>query len=158
MGLAVNRFQTTGAHRAGAELEGSRPMKSKPVLVQSDVARVLEAARAEAVRNGWAVTLAVADDGGHLLALERLDGCAPVGAYVAAEKARTSALGRRESKGYEDMINNGRTAFLSAPLAGMLEGGVPIVVEGQVVGAIGVSGVKPEQDAQVAKAGAAVFA
>ncbi len=95
MGLAVNRFQTTGAHRAGAK-EGTRPMKSKPVLTQSDVARVLEAARAEATAHGWAVTLAVADDGGHLLALERLDGCAPVGAYVAAEKARTSALGRRE--------------------------------------------------------------
>ncbi|ARN22495.1 heme-binding protein [Piscinibacter gummiphilus] len=133
-------------------------MKSKPVLTQSDVARVLDAARAEATANGWAVTLAVADDGGHLLALERLDGCAPVGAYIATEKARTSALGRRESKGYEDMVNKGRFAFLSAPLSGLLEGGVPIVVEGQVVGAIGVSGVKPEQDAQVAKAGASVFA
>jgi glc operon protein GlcG len=76
-----------------------------------------------------------------------------VSAYIAIEKARTSALGRRESKAYEDMINGGRTAFLSAPLAGTLEGGVPVVVDGQVVGAVGVSGVKSEQDAQVARAG-----
>lgn len=133
-------------------------MFSKPVLSRSDVVRVLAAARTEAETHGWAVTIAVADDGGHPLALERLDGCAPVGAYVATDKARTAALGRRESKGYEDMINQGRTAFLSAPLAGMLEGGVPIVVDGQVVGAVGVSGVKPDQDAQVARAGAAALA
>jgi glc operon protein GlcG len=84
----------------------------------------------------------------------RLDGCAPVGSYIATEKARTAALGRRESKVYEDMINGGRTAFLSAPLAGTLEGAVPVIVDGQVVGAVGVSGVKADQDAQVAKAGA----
>ncbi|MNN18733.1 hypothetical protein D3C81_1319510 [compost metagenome] len=96
----------------------------------------------------------VVDDGGHPLALERLDGCAPASAYIATEKARTSALGRRESKSYEDMVNAGRYAFLSAPLLTSLEGGVPIVFDGQVIGAIGVSGVKPEQDAQVAKVGA----
>jgi glc operon protein GlcG len=99
----------------------------------------------------------VADDGGHLLSLLRLDGCAPVGAYIAPEKARTAALGRRESKVYEDMINGGRTAFLSAPLAGTLEGGVPVIVDGQVIGAVGVSGVKADQDAQIAKAGAAAL-
>jgi glc operon protein GlcG len=129
-------------------------MHSKAVLSQTDVSRILQAARAEAQRNNWAVAIAVVDDGGHPLALERLDGCAPIGAYIASEKARTSALGRRESKGYEDMVNGGRSAFLSAPLLTSLEGGVPVLVDGQVVGAIGVSGVKAEQDAQVAHAGA----
>lgn len=129
-------------------------MHSKAVLSQTDVSRIIQAARAEAQRNNWAVSIAVVDDGGHPLALERLDGCAPIGAYIASEKARTSALGRRESKGYEDMVNGGRSAFLSAPLLTSLEGGVPVLVDGQVVGAIGVSGVKAEQDAQVARAGA----
>ncbi|MFL9960068.1 heme-binding protein [Paraburkholderia sediminicola] len=129
-------------------------MQSKPVLTVVEAMRILEAARAEAEKNQWAVTIAVVDDGGHLLALLRLDGCAPIGAYIATEKARTSALGRRESKQYEDMINGGRTAFLSAPLAGTLEGGVPVVVDGHVVGAVGVSGVKPDQDSQVARTAA----
>ncbi|MFM0038249.1 heme-binding protein [Paraburkholderia strydomiana] len=129
-------------------------MQSKPVLTVVEATRILEAARAEAEKNQWAVTIAVVDDGGHLLSLLRLDGCAPIGAYIATEKARTSALGRRESKQYEDMINGGRTAFLSAPLAGTLEGGVPVLVDGHVVGAVGVSGVKPDQDSQVARTAA----
>jgi glc operon protein GlcG len=129
-------------------------MQSKAVLGQAEVTRILAAARAEAQQHNWAVSIAVVDDGGHPLALERLDGCAPVSAYIATEKARTSALGRRESKGYEEMVNGGRYAFLSAPLLTSLEGGVPIIVDGQVIGAVGVSGVKSGQDAQVAKAGA----
>ncbi|MGF7134846.1 glc operon protein GlcG [Paraburkholderia sp. EB58] len=132
-------------------------MLTKSVLTVAETTKILDAARAEAEKNNWAVTIAVADDGGHLLSLLRLDGCAPVGAYIAPEKARTAALGRRESKVYEDMINGGRTAFLSAPLAGTLEGGVPVIVDGQVVGAVGVSGVKADQDAQIAKAGAAAL-
>ena len=134
-------------------------MQSKPYMTQEDATRILIAARQEARNNNWAVTIVVADDGGHPLALERLDGCAPIGAYIATEKARSAALGRRESKQYEDMINAGRNAFLSVPLLqGMLEGAVPIVVDGQVVGAVGVSGVKSEQDAQIARAGAAAAA
>ncbi|WP_448118537.1 heme-binding protein [Pseudomonas serbica] len=129
-------------------------MNSKAVLSQAEVSRILAAARTEAQANQWPVTIVVVDDGGHPLALERLDGASPISAYIATEKARTSALGRRESKGYEEMVNGGRTAFLSAPLLTSLEGGVPIMVDGQVVGAVGVSGVKAEQDAQVAKAGA----
>ena len=129
-------------------------MNSKAVLSQAEVSRILDAARTEAQANQWPVTIAVVDDGGHPLALERLDGAPPISAYIATEKARTSALGRRESKGYEDMVNGGRYAFLSAPLLTSLEGGVPIIVDGQVIGAVGVSGVKAEQDAQVAKAGA----
>ncbi|MFM0721508.1 heme-binding protein [Paraburkholderia strydomiana] len=129
-------------------------MQMKPVLGIAEATRILEAARDEAQRNGWAVAIAVVDDGGHPLALVRLDGTAPVSSYISQEKARTAALGRRESKAYEDMINGGRTAFLSAPLVATLEGGVPVIVDGQVIGAVGVSGVKPDQDAQVAKAGA----
>ncbi|KIQ60576.1 heme-binding protein [Pseudomonas fluorescens] len=129
-------------------------MKSKAILGQNEVSRILSAARDEANRNQWAVAIVIVDDGGHPLALERLDGCAPIGAYIATEKARTSALGRRESKGYEEMVNGGRQAFLSAPLLTSLEGGVPIIVDGHVIGAVGVSGVKAAQDAQVAKAGA----
>ncbi|CAI8948104.1 hypothetical protein VP02_01010 [Pseudomonas ogarae] len=129
-------------------------MKSKAVLSQTEVSKILAAARTEAQHNQWAVTIVIVDDGGHPLALERLDGCAPIGAYIATEKARTSALGRRESKGYEEMVNGGRHAFLSAPLLTSLEGGVPVIVDDQVIGAVGVSGVKAEQDAQVARAGA----
>lgn len=129
-------------------------MHSKPVLDQADVARLLAAARQHAQAQQWPVTIAVVDDGGHPLALERLDGCAPASAYIAVEKARTAALGRRESRDYEQMVNDGRTAFVTAPLLTSLEGGVPLRVDGQVVGAIGVSGVKSGQDAEVAKAGA----
>jgi glc operon protein GlcG len=131
-------------------------MKTKSVLTQTEVTQILAAARTEAQNNGWAVSIAVTDDGGHLLGFERLDGCAPIGGYIAIEKARTSALGRRESKGYEEMVNGGRTAFVTAPLLTSLEGGVPIIIDGQTIGAVGVSGVKADQDAQVAKAGVAV--
>lgn len=133
-------------------------MQSKPVLTVTETTRILEAARAEAQRHQWAVAIVVVDDGGHQLAMLRLDGAAPSSAYIATEKARTAALGRRETKVYEDMINNGRTAFLSAPLLGTLEGGVPVSVDGHVIGAVGVSGVKSDQDAQVAKAGIAALA
>jgi len=133
-------------------------MKHKPTLTLEDARAIAAAAEAEATANNWAVTLAVVDDGGHLLWLQRLDGAAPISAEIAPAKARTAALGRRESKVYEDMINQGRVSFLSAPvLHGMLEGGVPIVVEGQVVGAVGVSGVKSTEDAQIARAGIAAL-
>ncbi|MHB9800234.1 heme-binding protein [Pseudomonas sp. MT3] len=132
-------------------------MLSKAVLTQQEVGRILAAARAEAQRNHWAVSIVVVDDGGHPLALERLDGCAPASAYIATEKARSAALGRRETKGYEDMVNGGRTAFVTAPLITSLEGGVPVVLDGQVIGAVGVSGVKAGEDAQVANAGVAAL-
>ncbi|MCS0592086.1 heme-binding protein [Massilia norwichensis] len=134
-------------------------MQTKPVLTLDDVKKIAAAAEAEALANKWNVVISIVDDGGHLLWLQRLDGAAPISAYIAPEKAKTAALGRRESKIYEDMINNGRVSFLSAPeLQGMLEGGVPIVVEGHTVGAIGVSGVKSAEDAQIAKAGIAALA
>ena len=128
-------------------------MKTKHILTLSEVDVIVVAARNEATKNNWAVTIAVVDDGGHLLGLSRLDDASPVSASIAIEKARTSAIGRRESKAFEDMINGGRFAFLSNPLFATLEGGVPIMFDGQCVGAVGVSGVKSDQDAQVAAAG-----
>ena len=133
-------------------------MNQKPFLALADVKRIVEASEAEALKNNWAVSIAVVDDGGHLLWMQRLDGTAPISAHIAPAKARTAALGRRESKVYEDIINQGRTSFLSAPeLEGMLEGGVPIMVAGHCVGAVGVSGVKSPEDAQIAKAGIAAL-
>ena len=128
------------------------------LLNLDDVKRIAAAAEAEAKANGWLVTIAIVDDGGHLLWLQRLDGAAPVSAHIAPAKARTAALGRRETKTYEDMINQGRTSFLSVPeIEGLLEGGMPVLADGHCVGAIGVSGVKSSEDAQIAKAGIAAL-
>ncbi|MEB0133973.1 MAG: glc operon protein GlcG [Bradyrhizobium sp.] len=133
-------------------------MQSKQILSLVDVKKIAAAAEAEALANNWAVAIAIVDDGGHLLSFQRLDGTAPISADIAPAKARTAALGRRESKIYEDMINNGRMSFITAPkLEGMLEGGVPIMIDGQCLGAVGVSGVKSSEDAQVAKAGIAAL-
>lgn len=133
-------------------------MKTKPTLELSDIKRIAAAAEAEALQNNWAVTIAVVDDGGHLLWLQRLDGAAALSAHIAPAKAHTAALGRRESKGYEDVINGGRSSFLSVPtIAGMLEGGVPIMKDGVCLGAVGVSGVKSTEDAQIARAGIAAL-
>jgi len=133
-------------------------MRSKQALTLDDVKKIAAAAEAEALANGWAVSIAIVHDGGHLLWMQRLDGAAPISAHIAPAKARTAALGRRESKVYEDVINQGRTSFLSAPvLEGMLEGGVPVMKDGQCIGAVGVSGVKSNEDAQIAKAGIAAI-
>jgi len=133
-------------------------MNTKPVLSAADVQTILTAAEQHAGAHQWAVTISVVDDGGHLLGLVRRDGAAPVSAAISTAKARTAALGRRESKGYEDAINQGRYSFLSAPeIQGMLEGGVPIVAETHVVGAVGVSGVKSSEDAETARAGIAAL-
>lgn len=101
-------------------------MKAQSVLEAADVKTIAAAAEAEALQNHWAVTIAVVDAGGHLLHLQRLDGAPPISAHIAPAKAHTAALGRRESKIYEDLINAGRYSFLSAPaIEGMLEGGCP---------------------------------
>jgi glc operon protein GlcG len=133
-------------------------MKKKPYLTLEDAQRIGAAALKEATANNWAVTISVLDEGGHLLWFNRMDGCAPISSYISPEKGRTAAMGKRESKVYEDMINQGRMSFLSAPnLHGMLEGGVHIMVDGHCVGAVGVSGVKSAEDAQIAKAGIAAL-
>lgn len=133
-------------------------MKSKAVLEFADVKAIAAAAEAEALKNNWAVTIAIVDDGGHLLHLQRLDGAAPLSAHIAPSKANTAAMGQRESKVYEDIVNGGRTAFLTVPyVQGLLEGGVPIMKDGQCLGAVGVSGVKSTEDAQIARAGIAAI-
>ena len=133
-------------------------MKTKTALELADVKAIAAAAEAEALKHQWAVSIAIVDDGGHLLWLQRLDGAAPISAHIAPAKANTAALGRRESKLYEEMINGGRVSFLSAPdLKGLLEGGVPILKDGQCLGAVGVSGVKSSEDAQIARAGIAAL-
>ena len=133
-------------------------LASKPYLTQANVQAILDAANAHAAENNWPVTIAVCDDGGHMLGMIRRDGCAPVSAYIAQEKARTAAMGKRETRVYEEIINNGRTSFLSAPhIQGMLEGGINIDVNGFTIGAVGVSGVKSSEDASTAKAGIAAI-
>ncbi|SAL63457.1 glcG protein [Caballeronia peredens] len=132
-------------------------MRTKPVLTDDDVKAMAAAAEAHARDHNWNVTIAIVDDGGHLLHLHRLEGAGASTAEMATGKARTAVLGRRETKVYEDTIKQGRTAFLSAPLTAMLEGGVPIFVGTDIVGAVGVSGVKSEQDAQIARAGIAAL-
>ncbi len=132
-------------------------MKTKPVLTLEDVKKIAGGAETEAIKNNWAVTIAIVDDGGHLLWLQRLDGAAPVSAWIGPQKAITAAIGRRESAVYEKMINEGRVSFLSVQPVTPLEGGVPIIVDGQYVGAVGVSGVKSSEDVQIAKAGIAAL-
>lgn len=132
-------------------------MNSKPVLTLDDVKKIAAAAEAEALKNNWPVTISIVDDGGHLLWLQRLDGAAPVSAWIGPQKAITAAIGRRESAVYEKMVNEGRMSFLSVTPVTPLEGGVPIVVDGQYVGAVGVSGVKSTEDVQIAKAGIAAL-
>jgi len=133
-------------------------MQTKPVLEFADVKKIAAAAEAEALSNQWAVTIAIVDDGGHLLHLSRLDGAAPLSSHMAPAKANTAAMGRRESRIYEELINGGRTSFLSAPyVEGLLEGAVPIMKDGFCLGAVGVSGVKSTEDAQIARAGIAAL-
>ena len=133
-------------------------MKTKHTLENADVKLIAAAAEAEALNNNWAVSIAIVDDGGHLLHYQRLDGAPAMSAHIAPAKANTAALARKETKVYEDVINGGRFSFLSAPtIQGMLEGGVPIFKDGQCLGAVGVSGVKSSEDAQIAKAGIAAM-
>ena len=104
------------------------------------------------------VAVAVCDDGGHIIAMERAQDVPPVSANIAINKARTAALGRRDSRIYEEQINKGRQALLSAPdIAGLMTGGVPIIFANTCVGAVGVSNLKPDQDEEVAKSGLNYF-
>lgn len=127
-------------------------MQTKAILGLAEVNAILDAAQREAETHHWNVAISVTDDSGELLGLRRLDGAAPMTAMISAQKARSAALSHKETQVFEEMINGGRNAFLSAPLQGLMEGGVPVVVDGRVIGAVGVSGVKADQDAQVARA------
>ena len=129
---------------------------SKPVLTLDVAKRVGDAAVAEAKRVGApSGAIAVVDDGGHLLYLERLDDTFPAASSVATEKARTAALFRKATADFETAVNGGRTAFLGNREATPLQGGIPLLIDGQVVGAIGVSGAaNAQQDTALATAGA----
>ena len=130
----------------------------KRVLTLSAAKKIAAAAEAEAVKRGATVVIAIVDDGGHLILLERLDDTQVASVDVAIGKARTAAIFRRPSKVFEDQIHEGRVAALALPGATPLQGGVPISVDGKVIGAIGVSGNTPQEDEDIAKAGAAATA
>jgi uncharacterized protein GlcG (DUF336 family) len=128
-------------------------VKIKHYLTQDDSKKILLACEAEALRNNWAVCISVVDDGGHLLGFSRLDNCAVSSVAISQGKARSAALRRRPTKNDEEMVNNGRISALSMPGVTFLEGGVPIMVDGEMIGAVGVSGVKSSDDARIAQAG-----
>lgn len=131
-------------------------MRNRPTLTAADVQKMVAACKSEATRNKWDVSIAVVDDAGYLLYLERLDGAGPVTAEVATEKAMTSARTRRPSKFWEDRIKE-RPSFMKFPGVLPLQGGVPVMYQNECVGAIGVSGVQSHEDEQIANAGAAAL-
>ena len=132
-------------------------LPTKEVLTLRAAKSIADAAEAEAARRGATVVIAVVDDAGHLLVLHRLDDTQVASVEVGIAKARTAAIFRRPSKVFEDQVKNGRVSALALPGAAALQGGVPIVHRGRVVGAIGVSGNTPQEDEDIAKVGAAVL-
>jgi uncharacterized protein GlcG (DUF336 family) len=130
-------------------------MKTKPILTMQDCEKIQAACRAEALKNKWNVTIAIVDDGGHLLALSRGDGAAPVTAEIATMKAHGAAVARRSTKIAEERIA-ARPALIKMPVL-PVQGGVPIMHDGHCVGAVGVSGVQSHEDEQVCNAGIAAL-
>jgi uncharacterized protein GlcG (DUF336 family) len=130
-------------------------LPTKKVLTLQAAKPIAEAAETEAAKRGATVVVVVVDDGGHLLVLHRLDDTQVASVEVGIGKARTAATFRRPSKVFEDQIREGRVAALALPGATPLQGGIPITFEGQVIGAIGVSGNTPQEDEAIAKVGAA---
>jgi glc operon protein GlcG len=126
-------------------------------LTLSAAKKMVAAAEAEAIKRGATVVIVVVDDGGHVILLERLDDTQVASVEVGIGKARTAAIFRRPSKVFEDQIREGRVAALALPGATPLQGGVPVVVDGKVIGAIGASGNTPQEDEEIAKAGAAAM-
>ena len=147
--LAATLLAILAALPLGAELP------RKQVLTLEAAKKIAAAAEAEALKRGATVVIAVVDDGGYLIVLERLDDTQVASVKVAMGKARTAAIFRRPSGVFEDQIKNGRVAALALPGATPLKGGVPITVDGKVIGAIGVSGNTPQEDEDIAKVGAA---
>lgn len=128
-------------------------MKMRPMLTLEDCKKISAASEAEASRNSWNVCIAIVDDGGHLLHLVRMDGATPANSRIAREKARTAAESRRSTAMWEERIKAGRHAMLRMPGITPVQGGLPIVVDGVCIGAVGVSGVQSHEDEQIAKAG-----
>jgi glc operon protein GlcG len=129
-------------------------LPTKQVLTLDAAKKIAAAAEAEARKRGATVVIAVVDDGGYLLVLERLDDTQVASVDVGIAKARTAAIFRRPSKVFEDQVKNGRVSALALPGAVALQGGVPILIDGKVVGAVGVSGNSPQEDEDIAKVGA----
>jgi glc operon protein GlcG len=131
-------------------------MRTKPALICSDAHKMMAAAKVEAEKQKWAVTIAIVDDAGQLLLLERLDGARPQTAEVAHLKARSAAITHRPGKVWEETAKT-RPGMLNFPDAFHVQGGLPIVYQGEIVGAVGVSGVQSFEDEQVAAAGIAAL-
>jgi glc operon protein GlcG len=131
-------------------------MRNKPSLTSADTHKMMAACKAEAQKNKWNVTIAIVDDAGYPLLVERMDGSGPISAEVAVGKARTSAITRRPTKFWEERVKE-RPAFLTFPSDVMFQGGLPLMHQGECVGAIGVSGVQSHEDEQIAQAGVAVL-
>src|SRR5258708_38584704 len=129
-------------------------LADKKVVTLDGAKKVADGAEAEARKNNWNVVIAVVDDGGNLIYLQRIDGTQTGSIEVAIQKARTAQAFKRPTKVFEDAIAGGRNALIALHGALPLQGGLPIMAGGQLVGAIGVSGVKSTEDRQVAKAGA----
>lgn len=127
-------------------------MKTKPCLTHGDLKKIAAGCEAEAIKNKWNVAIAILDDGGHLLWLQRMDGATPFNAQVAVEKGRSAAVSRRSTKNWEERIAGGRMAVLNMPVL-PVQGGLPIMHQGECAGAIGVSGVQSHEDEQIAQAG-----
>lgn len=132
-------------------------MKTKPCLTLDDCKKISAACEAEARRNKWEVVIAVLDDGGHLLMLQRMDGATPANAEIAVQKGRSAAISRRSTKHWEDRIKDGRVSMLKMPVL-PVQGGIPLMHQGECVGGIGVSGVQSHEDEQIAQAGANALA
>jgi glc operon protein GlcG len=128
-------------------------MRAKPSLTAADVKTMLAACEAKAVSSGWAVSIAIVDEGGFLLGFQRMDGAGLITAEASIGKARASALTKRPSKIFEDRVKE-RPAFVSFPAGLFIQGAVPLIHQNECVGAIGVSGVQSAEDEQVAQAGA----
>ncbi len=130
-------------------------MRTKQSLTSADVKKLLAVCEAEAAKNRWAVAISVVDDGGFLLGFTRMDGAPMISAEVSMGKARTSAMTRRPSKFFEDMVK-ARPAFVDFPGI-LIQGAVPLIHQNECVGAIGVSGVQSHEDEQIAQAGASAL-
>ncbi len=131
-------------------------MRNRPALTAADVQKMMAVCKAEAMKNNWNVSIAIVDDGGYLLHLERMDGAGPMSAEVATGKASTAAVTRRPTKFWEDRVKE-RPVFLKFPDNLPIQGGVPIMYQNECVGAIGVSGVQSHEDEQIANAGIAAL-
>src|SRR5499433_3511208 len=152
--MKSNRILQTLVLMAIAAVGAKAQLPTKQVLTLDAAKRIAAASEAEARKRGSTVVIAVVDDGGYLLVLERLDDTQVASVDVGIAKARTAAIFRRPSKVFEDQVKNGRVAALALPGAVALQGGVPIIVDGKVIGAIGVSGNSPQEDEDIAKVGA----